>query len=165
LAAAMRPIQLGRAVKQRSLSLSESFGAALACDKSLEIERRRLSARFALYESRPRRRKLGFLFFNKPQGGMHDVAGESWRSWAICASIKETKWSPRSRPAVLFILHCPRATIPFFGPALKRQLNAHAYCAMPLPNDQFSFGTSKRFTKMFSGLMPGFLARSSTIRA
>ena len=68
----MRPIQLGRAVKQRSLSLSESFGAALTCDKSLEIERRRFSARFALYESRPRRRKLGFLFFKKPQGGMHD---------------------------------------------------------------------------------------------
>jgi hypothetical protein len=39
------------------------------------------------------------------------------------------------------------------GPALKRRLAAHAYCAMPLPNDQFSFGTSRRFTKMFSGLM------------
>jgi hypothetical protein len=44
-------------------------------------------------------------------------------------------------------------------------LNAYAYCAMPFPNDQFSFGTSKRFTKMFSGLIPGFLARSSTMRA
>ena len=35
---------------------------------------------------------------------------------------------------------------------------------MPLPNDQFSFGTSKRFTKMFSGLMLGFLASSSAMR-
>ena len=88
MAAAMRPIQLGRAVKQRSLSLSESFGAALACDKSLEIERRRLSARFALYESRPRRRKLGFLFFNKPQGGMHDVG---WRIVAILGDLRFDK--------------------------------------------------------------------------
>jgi hypothetical protein len=45
------------------------------------------------------------------------------------------------------------------GPALKRRLAAHAYCAMPLPNDQFSFGTSRRFTKMFSGLMPGFFGQ------
>ena len=43
--------------------------------------------------------------------------------------------------------------------------NPHAYCAMPLPNDQFSFGTSKRLTKIFSGLMPGFLASSSAMRA
>jgi hypothetical protein len=43
-------------------------------------------------------------------------------------------------------------------------MTAYAYCAMPLPNDQFSFWTSKRFTKMFSGLMPRFLARSPAMR-
>jgi len=40
-------------------------------------------------------------------------------------------------------------------------MTVHAYCAVPFPNDQFSFGTSKSFAKMFSGPMPGFLAMRS----
>jgi hypothetical protein len=35
---------------------------------------------------------------------------------------------------------------------------------MPFPNDQFSFGTSKRFTKIFSGLMPGFCQKLGDAR-
>jgi predicted RNase H-like HicB family nuclease len=31
----------------------------------------------------------------------------------------------------------------------RRRMTAHAYCAMPLPNDQFSFGTSKDSQKCF----------------
>jgi len=39
------------------------------------------------------------------------------------------------------------------------------YCAMPLPNDQFSFTTSMKFTNTSSGRRPGRWRRRSTSRA
>ena len=40
---------------------------------------------------------------------------------------------------------------------------AHAYCAIPLPNDQFSFLTSTRLTKTSSGRRPSLPASPSAI--
>jgi hypothetical protein len=94
------------------------------------------------------RRKLGFLFFKKAQGGMHDFLCRIVAALRDLRFDKSNEVLPDIETGFLIILHSPPATIAVFDPALKWRLAlSHAYCAMPFPNDQFSFGTSKRFTK------------------
>ena len=48
-----------------------------------------MSARFALDEGGPQRRKLGLLFFKKPQGGMHDIG------CLIVAALRDLRFDKR----------------------------------------------------------------------
>ena len=54
--------------------------------------------------------------------------------------------------------------VPLPPPDSCPTMRGYAYCASPLPNDQFSLATSKRLRKMSCGRSPGFLRSRSTMR-